>query len=69
VPARVLRGRRYYRPAGLRAKRRALQRLEAILKRRQAKWAKEQVAVEEARKERKRKRDESAADQPRETDS
>jgi putative ATPase len=56
-----LRGRRYYRPRGSGEEAELSQRLEAILKRRQAKWAKEQVAVEEARKERKRKRDESAA--------
>jgi hypothetical protein len=65
-----LRGRRYYRPRGSGEEAELSQRLEAILKRRQAKWAKEQVAVEEARKERKRKRDESAAvESPRETDS
>jgi putative ATPase len=56
-----LRGRRYYRPRGSGEEAELSQRLEAILKRRQAKWAKEQVATEEARKERKRKRDESAA--------
>jgi putative ATPase len=65
-----LRGRRYYRPRGSGEEAELSQRLEAILKRRQAKWAKEQVATEEARKERKRKREESAAaENAGETDS
>src|SRR6185369_5014090 len=66
----ALQGRRYYRPRGSGEEAELSRRLEAVLKLRQEKWAKEQVATEEARKERKRKRDESAAsDTPRETDS
>jgi putative ATPase len=54
-----LRGRRYYRPRASGDEAELSKRLESILKKRQEKWARESSAAEEARRQRKLKREQS----------